>query len=238
MGVNSIPESQVAGAVGANPEDFEVPPHRPAGMRAFERRNAVTEMLDQERKKSAKVVHMWDESRRAELRSGNDLVIPQDKRERSGFDGRLPYKGVMIGGAVVYAVQNRKIFKGKKHQISLSQVPEKIEIPEKRYPKGEVLPAGTVYARAEVALMLATGDEEILEQEPLRCKVCIDFLGRSDLDLLSHMMKKHPKESAEIADGMEKIRAEEDAAKERDLPPEAPQPPKPRRQSFRGAGAA
>lgn len=230
-------QKDLSAEVGGNPEDFEVAPHKPEGMEAFGAR-AVSEMLAKERQKSRKSVLMWDEARRAELRSGNDLAIPTDKRDRSGFDRRLPFKGIIINGAIVYAVQNRKIYKGGKRQISLKDVPEKIEIPEKRYPKGEVLPAGTIKAREEIKGMLVVGDQEILDNDPMRCKVCIEFQARSDLDLMAHYRKKHPKELDELVEGLEKIRAEEEEAKERPLPEQMAPPPPQRKQTFRHAAGA
>ena len=230
-----MPDRDLSVGLGADPKDFEVPPHRPA-MDHVGERNAVREMLAAERKKSAKAIQMWDETRRAELRSGNDLPIPQDKRDRCGFDRRLSYNAMFSAGTILFAVQNRKIYKGGKKQIALKEVPEKMEFPEKRYPKGEILPASERFPRAECAFMLAALDQQIVDSDPMICPVCIDFRGRSPIEMTAHWRSAHPADLDELVKGMAKIHEEEEAAMQRPLPEEY-RPPVAQKQTFRSPAA-
>lgn len=229
MGTDSVRESDVAGAVGASADEFEVAPHRPAGVETYSRKNAVKQMLADARKISDVTHHIYDEGDRPMLRSGNDLMIPTDRRnKRSGFDRRLAYKGPYFG----YFIQNRKIYKGGTHVVQLSDVPE--EVTDTKQTEG--YPKQTVELRKMIAFALSVSDQEALQADPLRCKVCIEFRGDSDMDLMVHFREDHPAELDELVAGVKKMRAERLAEEEAEANrPPAPAPQKPKRQTFRAA---
>jgi hypothetical protein len=232
----------LSGQIETGQAEFEVPPHQPEGVGQLASvGSAVREMLSEERKKSETLNMVWNEKDRLALRAGSGKPIPRDKRDKdSGFDKRLPSMGP-YGGKSGYWVQNRRIFLGRKKLVELAEVPEKMSFPEKRFPKGTVLEAGTEDVRKEVRKALEGMDEKACAADKLICRVCIEkhdwrifFRGRSDIDLLAHMLELHPKESKDLAEGMKKIREEEAEA---ELAPPLPVPAADRpRQNFRAAG--
>lgn len=198
--------------------EFEIPPHFNPDESADGSR-AVRAMLKDHKKLLDEHANLaWDD--RMEVRAPNGHVIPTDKRvKKSGFDGRLAYMGPYLG----YWVQNRKVFQGRQRIVTLAEVPEIL-----KDKKGE-----PVQVRALVKLALEIMDQQILASDSLRCKVCIDFRGEDQIDLMAHFRSKHPKELDELVVGIEKLRAEA----EEDEAPKPPPPPagKPKRQSFRAA---
>jgi hypothetical protein len=208
---------------------FEVAPHAPAGIESFGKKNAVTAMLAAERAKQAQTHYGWAESERKNLRTGNNLPIPEDKRDKtSGFDRRLPYRGPYLG----YYVQNMKIFKGMTQQVKLKDVPETLMTPRRKMGH-EVYEPEEVHVRAMVAFALDSNQEEILIADPLRCKICIEHKAPSEISLMAHFRKAHPTELDQLVDGMTRMEAElDEQAKE----PVAAAPPRNPKQTFR-AGA-
>lgn len=182
------------------------------------RRNAVRDMLGEQRELLDKQPKMW--AKRNSVRTPVGKIVMRDKLNRSGFDDRLAFMGPFLG----YWIQNRKIWKGKNQVVRLGDIPE-VAFDK----KGE-----KVELRKLVAKALAVFDADILASDRLRCKVCVEFRAQNDIELMAHFSKRHPEELAQLTEGIEKMRAEEEAQEE-ELP--AAPPPRPR-QSYTGKHGA
>jgi hypothetical protein len=177
-----------------------------------QRRNAVKEMLTEQRELLDKQPKMWAD--RNKVRTPVGKVVMRDKLNRSGFDDRLAWiGGTGFGG---YYIQNRKIWKGKTKQVQLADVPE---IGFDR--KGEKLELRKMIAQA-----LAVLDADILASDRLRCKVCVEFRGKTDMELMAHFSKKHPEELSQLAEGFEKMEQEDAEEQDQEPPPPPARRPK------------
>jgi len=164
---------------------------------------------------------VWED--RDALRSPHGFRIAKDKRvKQSGFDARLPYKGPYLN----YWIQNRKIFRGKIRIVTLAEVPEVA-----KDKAGEV-----VKLRELVQFAMQMSDQEILAADPMRCKVCIDFKARSEIELMAHWKRQHPKELDELVAGIEAIQAAEQDEDEAPVR-QAPAAPPKKRQVFRASAS-
>jgi hypothetical protein len=212
------PEDALAADIPPS-EQFDVAPHFTPDESADGSR-AVREML-----KGYKAIvdqqHLaWGDEDRDSLRSPHGFRIAKDKRVKlSGFDGRLPYKGPYLN----YWIQNRKIFRGRIKVVTLAEVPETA-----KDRAGEV-----VELRKLISFALQVSDQEILAADPLRCKVCVDFRARTEIELMAHWRRKHPQELEQLVAGIEAIQANE-AEDEDEPPPPKPAPGK-KRQVFRAS---
>lgn len=175
------------------------------------RRSAVQEMLGEQRELLDKQPKVWKD--RNAVRTPVGKPVMKDKLNRSGFDARLAWIGGT--GFCGYFIQNRKIWKGKTQVVKLADVPE---VGFDR--KGEKIELRKLIAKA-----LAVFDQDLLASDKLRCKVCIEFRGSTVMELMAHFSKMHPTELAQLTEGMERMRQEEEEAQE-EIP--AAPPPRPR----------
>lgn len=172
------------------------------------RRNAVKEMLTEQRELLDKQPKVWTD--RNKVRTPVGKPVMKDKLNRSGFDDRLASMGPFLG----YYIQNRQVWKGKTQRVKLADVPE---IGFDR--KGE-----RVELRKLISKAMDVFDADILASDRLRCKVCIDFRAGSDMELMAHFSRKHPQELEQFADGLEKMRADSEGAEEEIPAAAAPRP--------------
>jgi len=193
------------GAMGGE-EVFAVRPHfvdeQNPGRPRMGPRDAVAEMLAEEKAKKRTTMLTWD--KREDYRTPDGREVPLYDRQEGRFDGRLPYVGPIFG----FWWQNDQIFYGKVRKVSLEQVPEKM-ILRKKVERKEAAVEEEVFPRRCLMEAIEAQRSARVRMNPWTCRICKRYTATGQLDYTAHFAKDHPNELSAFLKGLDSLQPSE-----------------------------